>query len=332
MSAPEGKSTNPIVRKLAEQLTIPVIAAPMFLVSSPELVIESCKSGVIGSFPLLNARTTGILDEWMRHITEQLENARLKNPERRIAPWAVNLIVHRTNVRYEADLQLVKKYRAPIVITSLGAPGPVVDIVHAYGGLVFSDVSSLGHARKAADSGVDGLILVCSGAGGHAGTINPFAFMGAVREFWNGICILAGSISEGRDITAARALGADLAYMGTRFIATAESFAGKEYQQMLIESDLDDLINTDAFTGINANYLMQSIRNAGMDPQDLQKKDAINFSQMSSPEVKAWKDIWSAGQGVGMIKRTMPAAELIEELRQEYEQALEALSFIKTPN
>src|SRR5690606_27763000 len=199
-----------------------------------------------------------------------------RHPDQRIAPWAVNLIVHRTNQRYDADVELIKKYRPPIVITSLGKPNRVVEIVHQYGGLVFSDVSNLSHAKKAAATGVDGLILVCNGAGGHAGTLNPFAFMGAVKEFWNGITILAGCISDGEDILAARAMGADLAYMGTRFIATSESMASEDYQDMLTTSSMDDLIYTDAFSGVHANYLLPSIQRAGLDPDQLQKKETID--------------------------------------------------------
>jgi nitronate monooxygenase len=307
---------------IANQLVLPVIAAPMFLVSSPDMVIEACKAGIIGSFPLLNARTVDILDDWMKRITEELERIREDNPNHRIAPWAVNLIVHRTNKRYEADLDLIKKYQPPIVITSLGNPSPVVNIVHEYGGLVFSDVSTLVHARKAARSGVDGLILVCSGAGGHAGTINPFAFVGEVREFWDGITILAGCLSSGRDILAVKALGVDLAYMGTRFIPASESFASEDYKSMLIESTLDDLIYTDAFSGVNANYLKPSIRRAGLDPDHLQKKEAVDFSHLNETESKAWRDIWSAGQGVGQIKRIQTVAEIVADLRREYDEAL----------
>lgn len=309
--------------KITNQMTLPVIAAPMFLVSSPDMVIEGCKSGIIGSFPLLNARTVEVLDEWMKHISEELAKAQKENPEQRIAPWAVNLIVHRTNTRYEADLELIKKYQPPIVITSLGKPETVVRIVHEYGGLVFSDVSNLAHARKAAETGVDGLILVCGGAGGHAGTLNPMAFIGAVKEFWDGITILSGCISNGQDILAAQALGADFAYMGTRFIAASESFASTEYQEMLIESTMEDLIYTDAFSGVKANYLIPSIQKAGLDPEQLQKAEAIDFSKMN--EAKAWKHIWSAGQGVSMVKHVLPMAAIVEELQAQYDQALDSL-------
>jgi nitronate monooxygenase len=307
---------------IADQLVLPVIAAPMFLVSSPDMVIESCKAGIIGSFPLLNARTDDILDDWMKRITEELERIREDKPNHRIAPWAVNLIVHRTNKRYEADLDLIKKYQPPIVITSLGNPTPVVNIVHEYGGLVFSDVSTLVHAKKAACTGVDGLILVCSGAGGHAGTINPFAFVGEVREFWDGITILAGCLSSGRDILATEALGVDLAYMGTRFIPASESFASEDYRSMLTKSTLEDLIYTDAFSGVNANFLKPSIRRAGLDPDHLQKKGTVDFSDLNQTDSKAWRDIWSAGQGVGQIKQVQTVAEVVAELQREYNEAL----------
>lgn len=309
-----------IPSRISSQLVLPVITAPMFLVSGPELVIEACKAGVIGSLPLANARTVEDLDVWMNRITVELERARRTGPERRIAPWAVNLVVHRSNKRYEEDLVFIKKYQPPIVITSLGDPSLVVSMVHAYGGLVFSDVINLVHARKAVQGGTDGLILVCNGAGGHAGALNPFAFIAAVKEFWNGITILSGGISSGRDIVAAQVLGADLVYMGTRFIATNESLAKSEYRDMLIESTLEDLIYTDALSGIKANYLIPSIRKAGLDPDQLQKKESFDWSKSTNQGQKAWKDIWSAGQGVGTIKKVESVSEVIEALKTEYYQ------------
>lgn len=320
--------TKVLPSQLADQLTLPIIAAPMFLVSSPEMVIESCKSGIIGSFPLLNARTSNILAEWLERITNELAAVRSNEPKRSVAPWAVNFIVHRSNKRYEEDLELIQKYQPPIVISSLGHPGPVVDIVHEYGGLVFSDVSNLVHARKAAQTGVDGLILVCNGAGGHAGTINPFAFIKEVRKFWDGTTILAGCISDGQDIVAAKALGADLVYMGTRFIATFESFASKDYQDMLIESNLEDLIYTDAFSGVNGNYLIPSIRKVGLDPNRLEKKGSLDFSASNQNEIKAWRDVWSAGQGVGSIQKIQFVADAVKELQIEYNQALTSMKTI----
>ncbi|CAM2788352.1 nitronate monooxygenase [Paenibacillus sediminis] len=318
--------TTSLTSQLSQQLALPVIVAPMFLVSNPQMVVESCKAGIIGSFPLLNARSNEILDAWMSEITNKLTEARETYPAGQIAPWAVNLIVHRTNQRYAEDLALIEKYQPPIVITSLGDPSPVVNVVHQYGGLVFSDVISIHHARRAADKGVDGLILVCNGAGGHGGTIHPMAFMDAVRSFWDGITILAGSISSGQDIVAAEALGADFAYMGTRFIATSESSASPEYQQMLIDSTLDDLIYTDAFSGVNANFLIPSIRKAGLDPDTLKKKDTVDLSHLNSSNSKAWKDIWSAGQGVGAITQVQTIRELVHELTEEYEDTLSKLT------
>jgi nitronate monooxygenase len=307
--------------KMSKQLVLPIINAPMFLVSSPEMVIESCKNGIIGSFPLLNARTSEMLENWMIRIKDELNIYQPENQEAKTAPWGVNLIVHRTNKRFEEDLALIKKYEPPIVITSLGNPTDVAAIVHEYGGLVFSDVITLDHARKAAKTGIDGLILVCSGAGGHGGTLNPFAFLRAVKEFWDGITILAGSISTGEDILAAKILGADLVYMGTRFIATKESSASSEYQQMLIESTLEDLIYTDAISGINGNYLLPSLQKAGYDIEALKKKESIDLS-FSESKAKAWKDIWSAGQGVGSIKKVSAISLIVEDLKEEYQNAL----------
>lgn len=281
----------------------------MFLVSSPRLVIESSKSGVVGSFPLLNARTSEILEEWLIEIKRELPTQ----------PWAVNFISHPTNKRFDGDLELIRKYQPPIVITSLGHPGKVIDVVHEYGGLVYSDVATLKHARKSAETGVDGLILVCNGAGGHAGKLNPFAFLAAVKEFWNGTTILAGGISSGKDILAAQILGADYAYMGTRFIATEESIAPDEYKEMLVNSGIEDILYTDSFSGVHANYLIPSLIKEGIDPTSLKPRDTVDLSHMV--DVKAWRDIWSAGHGVTTIHRVEPVAAIIEELKKEYEDA-----------
>ena len=308
--------------KLKNQVTLPVIVAPMFLVSGPKLVIESCRAGIIGSFPLLNARSSKILEEWFIEIKEALALSK----DEKVAPWAVNYIVHRTNKRLEEDLQLIEKYQPPIVITSLGHPGPIVEVVKNYGGLVFSDVTTIRHAEKAAESGVDGLILVCNGAGGHAGLINPFAFMGAVKSFWKGTIIVSGGISTGRDILAVQAMGADFAYMGTRFIATEESIATDIYKEMLVDSTLDDLIYTDAFSGVHANYLVPSIVNVGLDPTKLVSKETVSITKMNDP--KAWRDIWSAGQGVNLVDKVQPIRSLINELKSEYEIGLKELNII----
>ncbi|MFC0187298.1 NAD(P)H-dependent flavin oxidoreductase [Fictibacillus aquaticus] len=309
---------------MMNNMQLPVINAPMFLVSSPALVIESCKSGIIGSFPLLNARTSEILEEWMMTIKTALSEAKEQDVDRKIGPWAVNLIVHKTNKRFEEDMALIKKHQPPIVITSLGNPSAVAEAVHEYGGLVYSDVISLDHARKAARTGIDGLILVCTGAGGHGGTLHPMAFLKAVREFWEGTIILAGCITTGSDILAAQVMGADMVYMGTRFIATSESFASTEYQQLLIDSTLEDIVYTDAVSGISGNYLIPSLQRAGYDVEKLKRKETIDLS-FSETKAKAWKDIWSAGQGVGGVKDVKPVAEVVRELQLEYTKAASKL-------
>ncbi|PIC64921.1 nitronate monooxygenase [Sporosarcina sp. P13] len=312
------------VETILQRTTLPVIVAPMFLVSSTELVIEACKAGTIGTFPLLNARTTEDLEQWMKVIVEELKKARIEQPDRKIAPWGINLIVHKSNKRLDADIELLKEYKPPIVITSLGNPEPIVKIVHAYGGLVFSDVVSIKHAKKAAQVEVDGLILVCNGAGGHGGTLNPIAFMAEVKEFWSGITILSGCIANGQDILAAQALGADFAYIGTRFIATQESLAIDEYKQMLVDSDASDIIYTDAVTGINGNYLIPSIQNAGLDLTKLEGLKEYDTDR-NKKGAKAWKNIWGAGQGVGSVKDIQPVAKVVEEMKTEYELALQSL-------
>lgn len=310
--------SNELPFTITSQMELPVVISPMFLISGVEMVIESCKAGVIGSFPLANARTLEDLEDWTIRITEGLSVARNHEPTRRIAPWAVNLAVHRTNARYETELDYIKKYQPPIVITSLGDPSRVANLVHEYGGLVFSDVVNLVHARKAAEKGSDGLILVCNGAGGHAGTYNPFAFIHAVKEFWDGIIILAGGISTGRDILAAKILGADLVYMGTRFLASKESLANSEYQKILFESTIEDIIYTNVFSGVHANYLIPSLKRVGIDPKKLPTQESFNWSKTNDNGLRAWKDIWSAGHGVVAIKKEETVAEIIENLKREY--------------
>lgn len=317
--------TKALPKHWIENMTLPVIAAPMFLVSGPDLVTAACKSGVIGSFPAPNARTIDVLDDWMGRINEELKQAREENPKQKIAPWAMNMVVHSSYARLDAELELIRKYQPELVITSLGSPKRVIEVVHDYGGLVFSDVSNLKFAHKVAEAGSDGLILVGSGAGGHAGPINSFAFADRVREFWDGYLILAGGISTGYGILAAQALGANLAYMGTKFIAAAESMASDEYKQMLIDSTEEDVILTDAFSGINANMLAPSIRKAGLDPDKLKRKEKVDFSQMN-PGTKAWKDIWSAGHGVGTIEKVDTAANIVAQLKDEYRSACQRLN------
>lgn len=305
--------TEKNTKSCISQLKLPIIQAPMFLVSGPKMVVASCQSGIIGSFPLANARTKEDLEDWMKYITDELSKIGHISGERKIAPWAVNIVVHPSNQRYSDDLELIEKYKPPIVITSLGDPREVVELVHDYGGLVFSDVINVIHAKKAAEKGADGLILVCAGAGGHGGTYNPFAFIHEVKEFWDGIIILAGGISTGQDILAAQILGADLVYMGTRFLATKESLANREYQKLLIESTIEDIVYTDVFSGIHANYLLPSIRKLGIKLEEVKKKE-FNWSEKTAIGAKAWKDIWSAGHGVGTIKSVQTVSEVVEEL------------------
>nr|WP_263326704.1 nitronate monooxygenase [Neobacillus sp. Marseille-Q6967] len=318
---------NSIPESWWNQLRLPVISAPMFLVSGPDLVKNCCLNGVIGSFPAPNARPIEVLDQWMDQLNKDLAAAREKEPERKIAPWAMNMVVHRTYSRLQEEIALIQKHQPQLVITSLGSPKHVVDIVHEYGGLVFSDVSDLKFARKAAEAGVDGLILVASGAGGHSGQINSFAFVDSVRKFWDGIIILAGSISTGSGILAAQAAGADLAYMGTRFIVAKESMANDDYREMLVESTQEDIILTDAFSGVNANMLIPSIVKEGIDPTALVKKDKVDFDGLQGNTTsKAWRDIWSAGHGVGAIDKIESAAEIINRLEFEYTEALQKIN------
>lgn len=311
-------------QSITDSLELPVIAAPMFLVSGPELVIASCENGIIGSFPLQNARTLEILENWLKQLTSTLSEIKAQNPTKKIAPWAANLVVHRSYDRMEKELELVKKYQPPIVITALGNPREVIETVHSYGGLVFADVNSIAFAKKAAATGVDGLILVSSGAGGHTGMINNFAFVEAVQEFWDGIIVLAGGMSTGQSIFATEALGVDLAYMGTKFIVSKESYAQQEYKEMLLRTTSADIICTDAFTGVPANMIRESIENAGYDISKLKKKEQIDFEQPLHA-TKAWKDIWSAGHGVGPIKEIQPMATIIQTLKTEYDAAKDAL-------
>ena len=306
---------------IRNQTTLPAIAAPMFLVSGPELVTAACRSGIIGCFPAPNAREIDDLDEWMTRINEDLDEARREHPNARIAPWAANMVVHPTYERREAELELIVEHQPELVITALGSPSLVVEPVHDYGGLVFADVNSLKFARKAAQTGVDGLILVSSGAGGHTGAISGFAFLEQVREFFDGYIVLAGSISSGRAIRAAQTLGADLAYMGTRFIPAEESMAHPDHKQMVVDATLEDIITTDAITGIDANMLIPSIEANGLDPEKLTSKDSVDFDDPHAGS-KAWKDIWSAGQGCGASHDIQPVSEIVAELRIEYARAV----------
>lgn len=307
---------------ITNNTVLPLIAAPMFLVSGTDLVTAACKAGVVGSFPAPNARTIEELDAWLNTINSQLAPTQ-QQAGRRIAPYAVNIICHRTYPRRPAELELLQKYQVPIVITALGSPREVVEEVHAYGGIVLADVNSVKFARKAADVGVDGLVLVAAGAGGHTGQMTGFAFVDAVRKFWDGIIVLAGGISTGRGIRAAQALGADLVYMGTRFIATDESLAVQEYRQMIVDSTADDLILTDAVTGVPANFLIPSFQRRGLDPYTLRKPEMGVDFKTPYEDSKAWKHLWSAGQGVGAIGDIQPVAQVVHTLQQEYAAAIQ---------
>ena len=307
-----------------QHLSLPMVAAPMFLASGPQLVIETCKAGAVGAFPALNRRDSQGFEQWLVDIRSALADYESATGTQ-AAPYAANLIVHKSNGRLDADLALCVKHKVPIVITSLGAASSVVDAVHQYGGLVFHDVISIRHARKAAAANVDGLIAVTAGAGGHAGSINPFALVAEIRQFFDKTLLLAGAMSSGRDIAAAQMMGADLAYMGTRFLATEECQVSDAYKQMVIDSTANDIIYTPKISGVNANFLRASLERAGLDPDSL-KHESTGLNLQSASGQKhdgAWRDIWSAGQGVGSISGKSLAGDLIEQLKQEYLKALE---------
>jgi len=306
------------IARIKAGLSLPVVAAPMFLVSGPDLVIAACRNGIIGSFPSPNARTIDILDEWMDRVTRETSALGASATTK---TWALNLVVHQTYERLPDELELVARYKPPIVVTALGSPRDVVETVHGYGGLVIADVNNVEYARKAAAAGVDGLALVSAGAGGHTGSIAGFAFVPAVREFFDGIIILAGTIGDGRAIRAAEVLGADLVYMGTTFIATEESLAPEDYKNMLINSQFPDLILSNSFTGAYAYYLRPSIENVGLDPDHLPPKERMDLTG-SQNKIKAWKDVWSAGHGVGTVHSVEPVSAIVTRLREEYEAAL----------
>ncbi len=316
----------PIPSLLQGRLRLPVIGSPMFIVSTPRLVLAQCKAGIVGAMPALNARPAAQLDDWLSEITEELAAFRTANPQAIVAPFAVNQIVHGSNDRLDHDVAACVKHKVPIIITSLRPPADVVAAVHAYGGLVFHDVINLRHAQKAAEQGVDGIIAVCAGAGGHAGTLSPFALVKQIRAVYGGCIILSGSMSTGADVLAARAIGADLAYLGTRFIATAEANASEDYKRMLVDSSAEDIVYTSLFTGVHGNYLRASIARAGFDPDDLPggEKTAMNFG--SGAAAKAWKDIWGAGQSVSGIHRIESVAALVEQMAGEYLSALARLN------
>lgn len=308
---------------LKGKLNLPVLCSPMFIISTPKMVIEQCKAGVVGSFPALNARPAEKLDEWLTEIDEALAAYQGDNPGVKVAPYAVNQIAHPTNDRLEHDMQVCVKHKVPIIITSLQANPMVIEAAHSYGGLVFHDVTNIRHAKKALSMGVDGLILVTAGAGGHAGTLSPFALLSEIRQFFDGPVILGGAITKGNHILGAQVMGADMAYMGTRFIATEEANAEQSYKDMIVESSASDIVYTNLFTGVHGNYLRGSIEKAGLDPDNLplSDKSKMSFGSGGSSKSKAWRDIWGAGQGVGGITGQKSVADTVAELRDEYETA-----------
>lgn len=313
----------PIPASFRDRLSLPVIGAPLFIASTPDLVIEQCKAGVIGSFPALNARPASKLDEWLTRIREELDAYAAANPGAKVAPFAVNQIAHASNDRLAHDVEACVRHRVPLIITSLRPPREIVEAAHSYGGLVFHDVINVRHARKAAEQGVDGIIAVCAGAGGHAGMASPFALVREIRQFYAGTIVLSGAMSSGADVLAAQALGADMAYIGTRFLATREANVDGGYKQMIVASSSDDIVYTSLFTGVKGNYLARSVAAAGLDPANLPEADksTMNFGSGGNMEKKAWRDIWSAGQGAGNIHDVLPTVELVARMIQEYEDA-----------
>ncbi len=303
--------------ELQAQTVTPVIVAPMFTITGLEMVAECCKAGVIGGYPALNARTSEDFEDLLKTITAELADYRKANPDTIVSPYAVNLVLRSTNTRLGVDLEICERYQVPIVITIMGKPGEVADRVHGYGGLVFSDVTTIDFAKKAADAGADGLVLICAGAGGHAGRLSPFAFVPAVREFFDGIIIVGGCISDGGAVRAVQALGGDFAYMGTRFIPTVECLAQEEYKQMIVDSSIHDIIYTPAVSGLPANFMRASLEMTGFDvsnPDDVQRRDAAN-------EAKPWSGIWGAGQGVHIVHEVSTVSDLVSKLIAEYEAA-----------
>jgi len=311
----------PLPAQIRDRLRIPVFGAPMFLVSGPDLVIEQCKAGVIGAFPALNARPQEELDRWLTRIETELAQHERAHPGSKVAPFAVNLIMNKANQRLGADLEIVLAHKVPIVITSLSAPTALVPRVHDYGGIVFHDVIKLRHAEKALEAGVDGLIAVCGGAGGHAGTLNPFALVSELRRIHTGPLVLAGAITNGAGVLAAEAMGCDLAYLGTRFIATRESLAVDRYKQMIVDSGAGDIVYTPFFSGVHGSYLAASIRNAGLDPDNLPAIESPGLYRSRDERPKTWKEIWGAGHGVGDIADVPTVAELVDRLESEYRAA-----------
>lgn len=317
----------PLPSAIQSRLRLPAIGSPLFIISNPNLVLAQCKAGMIGSFPSLNARTETQLDEWLHQITEGLAEWDAKNPDNLSAPFAVNQIVHKSNNRLDADLEICAKYKVPLVITSLGARVDVNSRVHEWGGIVLHDVIDNFFAKKAIEKGADGLIAVAAGAGGHAGTLSPFALIQEIRQWFDGILALSGSIATGDAILAAQALGADLGYMGSLFIATEEANADEAYKNMIVDSSATDIVYSNLFTGVHGNYLKPSIKKAGMDPDNLPESDPskMNFGSGGNTDAKAWKDIWGCGQGIGVVDSVSPAGEVVARLIEEYNAAKKRL-------
>ena len=316
-----------------DRMRLPVIGSPLFIVSGPELVIAQCKAGIVGAFPALNARPSGVLDEWLHQITEELAQHNRDNPDNPAAPFAVNQIVHRSNARLEEDMQVCEKWQVPLVITSLGAREEVFQAVDNWGGITMHDVINNRFAHKAIEKGATGLIPVAAGAGGHAGTQSPFALMQEIREWFDGLVALSGSIASGRSVLAAQALGADFAYIGSAFIATEEANADAAYKQGIVEGSAEGIVYTNLFTGVHGNYLRSSIENAGMDPDNLPESDPskMNFGSGGNSKAKAWKDIWGSGQGVGAVKSVGSVADMVDRLEREYRDARSALNEATAP-
>lgn len=306
-----------------DHLRLPVVSAPMFLVSGPEMVLAACKAGIVGAFPTPNARPIETLEAWFVTITEGLAAHRREHPEALVGPWAANVVTHSSNARLADDLALIARYRPPIVITALGSPRPVIDVVHGYGGTVLADVVNLRLARKAVDAGADGLACVSAGAGGHTGWISPFAFVRAIREFFDGLVVIGGGIADGHSVAGAIAAGADLVYMGTRFIPTAESMAAPAYKQMLIDATIEDLVISAGLTGTPASWLKPSLRANGLDPDNMPSAPPRSYDSSQSIAAKRWKDVWAAGQGVGAIRQVESVAAVVDRLEDEYRQARE---------
>ena len=319
----------PLPANIRDRLRLPILAAPMFIVSGPELVIEQCKAGVIGSFPALNARPQEELDKWLTRIETELAQHQREHPAKKVAPFAVNLIMNKANSRLDADLEVVLKHKVPFVITSLSAPTALVPRVHEYGGMLFHDVIKVRHAEKALEAGVDGIIAVCGGAGGHAGSINPFALINELRRIHEGPLVLAGAITNGSGVLAAEAMGCDLAYMGTRFIATEESMAVAPYKQMIVASNSGDIVYTPLFSGVHGSYLAGSIRNAGLDPANLPVNEAPGQYRNRNERPKTWTEIWGAGHGVGNIDDIPSTAVLVDRLETEYRAARQKLGALQ---